>query len=350
MYKVKFMFHSHSSEVRTMGLCFRKSITIAPGVRVNLSKSGPSLSFGKKGIRETISATGKSTTTVGIPGTGVYYKKSYDLKKLGKGKDDKSSKTTKGKAAAATAASASAANDQQKMAELEANKAKVAEYEAYVNAIKSVHKATDGYIDWAALNRDEIPTNIVKGSEEYKEFETLKTFSGRVIAGDVDAYLEIINVIRPYDDLLDYGSSFEVGTDRKDVLEVEFHVKSEEVVPNTELSLKANGSLNEKEMSKTNYYALMQDYICSTMIRIARDSFALLPIDKVYVHAADDVLNTATGYNTEVTLVSAEFGREQLQSLNMEMIDPSDALSGFKHNMKFAKTTGFKAVERILPE
>ena len=37
---------------------------------------------------------------------------------------------------------------------------------------ESVHKATDGYIDWAALNRDEIPTNIVKGSEEYKEFES----------------------------------------------------------------------------------------------------------------------------------------------------------------------------------
>ena len=336
-----------------MGLCFRKSITIAPGVKVNLSKSGPSISFGKKGIRETISATGKSTTTVGIPGTGVYYKKSYDLKKLGKGKTDASKAAGKGKeaaAASAAAAQAQQAKDQEKLALIEENKAKVAEYEAYVNAIKSVHKATDGYIDWEALNRDEIPTNIVKGSEEYKTFESLKAFSERVVAGDVDAYLEIINEIKPYDDLLDYGSSFEVGTDRKDVLEVEFHVKSEEVVPNTELSLKANGTLSEKEMSKTNYYALMQDYICSTMIRIARDSFALLPVQKVYVHAADDVLNTATGYNTEVTLVSAEFGREQLMSLNMEMIDPSDALSGFKNNMKFAKTTGFKPVERILPE
>lgn len=322
-----------------MGLCFRKSITIAPGVRINLSKSGPSLSFGKKGIRETISATGKSTTSIGIPGTGVYYRKSYDLKKLGKGKD----------AAAKTAAAASA-TDQEKLALIEENKAKVAEYEAYVNAIKSVHKATDGYIDWESLNKGEIPTNIVKGSEEYKEFESLKQFSERVVAGDVDAYLEIIGEIKPYDDLLDYGSSFEVGTDRKDVLEVEFHVKSEEVVPDIELSLKANGTLSEKEMSKTNYYALMQDYICSTMIRVARDSFALLPIEKVYVHAVDDMLNTATGYNTEVTLVSAEFGREQLQALNMEMIDPSDALSNFKNNMKFAKTTGFKAVERILPE
>ena len=331
-----------------MGLCFRKSITIAPGVKVNLSKSGPSISFGKKGIRETISATGKSTTTVGIPGTGVYYKKSYDLKKLGKGKTAKAA-AAGGKEKTAAAAAAASANDQEKLALLEENQAKVAEYEAYVNAIKSVHKATDGYIDWAALNRDEIPTNIVRGSEEYKEFESLKKFSGRVMEGDTDAYLEIINEIRPYDDLLDYGSSFEVGTDRKDVLEVEFHVKSDEVVPAEEISLKANGTLSEKEMSKTNYYALMQDYICSTMIRVARDSFALLPVDKVYVHAADDVLNTATGHETEVTLVSAEFGREQLMSLNMEMIDPSDALSNFRHNMKFAKTTGFKPVERILP-
>ena len=70
-----------------MGLCFRKSITIAPGVRINLSKSGPSISFGKSGLRETISATGKSTTSIGIPGTGVYYKKSFDLKKIGKGTD-----------------------------------------------------------------------------------------------------------------------------------------------------------------------------------------------------------------------------------------------------------------------
>lgn len=333
-----------------MGLCFRKSITIAPGVRVNLSKSGPSLSFGKNGLRETISATGKSTTTVGIPGTGVYYKKSYDLKKLGKGKDSgkadakaKSAKDAEAKAAAA------AAKEQEKQALMEENKAKLAEYENYVNSIKSVHKATDGYIDWASLNKGEIPTNIVRGSETYKEWEELKKFSDRIVAGDVDAYLEVINEVKPYDDLLDYGSSFEVGTDKPDVLEVEFHVKSEQVVPDVEMSIKASGELSEKEMSKTNYFALMQDYICSTMIRIARDSFALLPVERVYVHAVDEVLNTATGHQDEVTLVSAEFDRNRLLSLNMEMIDPSDAVAGFSHNMKFAKTTGFKAVERILP-
>ncbi|MBO6193992.1 MAG: DUF4236 domain-containing protein [Clostridiales bacterium] len=330
-----------------MGLCFRKSITIAPGVRINLSKSGPSISFGKSGLRETISATGKSTTSIGIPGTGVYYKKSFDLKKIGKGKD-KGKAASKSKDAEAKAAAAQA-KDQEKQALLEQSQAKVAEYENYVNSIKSVHKATDGYIDWAALNKGEIPTNIVRGSETYKEWEDLKKFSESIVAGDTDAYLSVISEVRPYDDLLEYGSSFEVGTDRPDVLEVEFHVKSEEVVPNVELSVKASGELSEKEMSKSGYFSLMQDYICSTMIRVARDSFALLPVEKVYVHAVDDVLNTATGHQDEVTLVSVEFDRARLQSLNMELIDPSDAITGFNNNMKFAKTTGFKAVERILP-
>lgn len=331
-----------------MGLCFRKSITILPGVKLNLSKSGVSCSFGTKGLRQTISSTGRSTTSVGIPGTGVYYRKTASLSKLfkkGKNKVEEASKDKKGKAEAE-----SLSKGAPDAGIIEENKAKVAEYEAYISAIKSVHKATDGYIDWVALNKNEIPSNIVKGSEEYKDWENLKKFSQRVIDGDVDSYFEIIDEVKPYDDLLDFGSEFEVGTDRKDVLEVEFRVKSDEVVPDIELSVLASGALKEKEMTKTNHFALEQDYVASTAIRIARDSFALLPVDKVYVHAVDKVLNTATGHEDEITILSVEFRRDQLMALNMELIDPSDAISNFNHNMKFAKTTGFKAVERILPE
>ena len=346
-----------------MGLCFRKSITVLPGVKLNLSKSGVSASFGKKGIRQTISSTGRSTTTVGIPGTGVYYRKTANVKKIAKGIGDKFSgkdasddgKTKgKGKKVAAaseetSAVSAASAAAQEKEALIEESRAQIEEYEAYVDAIKSVHKATDGQIDWEALSKNEVPSDIVRGSEEYKEWTDLQKFSERILSGDIDAYFEVIDEVKPFDDLLDFGSDFEIGTDRPDVLEVEFRVKSEDTVPNMEYSLLASGAIKEKEMSRTNYYALMQDYICSTMIRIARDAFALLPVNDVYVHAADKALNTATGHEEEITLVSAVFDREKLMSLNMELIDPSDAVEGFRHNMKFVKTTGFKPVDRILP-
>lgn len=49
---------------------FRKSIKIG-GARVNFSKSGVGASFGVKGLRYSVHSSGRRTTTVGIPGTGL---------------------------------------------------------------------------------------------------------------------------------------------------------------------------------------------------------------------------------------------------------------------------------------
>ncbi len=56
-----------------MGLKFRKSFKVAPGVKVNLNKKSTSVTFGGKGVHKTYSSSGKKTTSVGIPGTGAYY-------------------------------------------------------------------------------------------------------------------------------------------------------------------------------------------------------------------------------------------------------------------------------------
>lgn len=56
-----------------MGFRFRKSVKIAPGVRLNVNKKSVGISVGGKGMRHTVNSKGQSTTTVGIPGTGVSY-------------------------------------------------------------------------------------------------------------------------------------------------------------------------------------------------------------------------------------------------------------------------------------
>lgn len=78
-----------------MGLRFRKSVTLCKGVKLNFSKSGTSITLGQKGFRKTISSTGKVTTTIGIPGTGIYY---TDTKKIwGKHNISESTRKTSGK-------------------------------------------------------------------------------------------------------------------------------------------------------------------------------------------------------------------------------------------------------------
>ncbi|HVT29360.1 MAG TPA: DUF4236 domain-containing protein [Lacipirellulaceae bacterium] len=55
-----------------MGLRFRKSIRIAPGIRLNFGKRSTSLSCGPRGAKLNISRRGVKTT-VGLPGTGLSY-------------------------------------------------------------------------------------------------------------------------------------------------------------------------------------------------------------------------------------------------------------------------------------
>jgi hypothetical protein len=56
-----------------MGFRFRKIISVIPGVKVNLSKSGVSTSLGGHGATVNVGTSGKRTITLGIPGSGMSY-------------------------------------------------------------------------------------------------------------------------------------------------------------------------------------------------------------------------------------------------------------------------------------
>ncbi len=332
-----------------MGLNFRKSISLGKGLKLNLSKSGPSVSFGKSGFRQSINLKGQARTTVGIPGTGIYYTKTNDVKKVvggitGKLQDSKAKKAAgktaaepkapKATKAAAPAPAKSAVNEEL----IAQSKARVEKFAAGIEALKSVHKQSDGYIDWEA-----VANGAVSG-----QLKELQPFAQSVLAGDIDAYFQVISEVGPFDDLLEYGSGFEVGTDDPKKMEIEFQVKSDSVIPTQYPDMKANGEIVMKDFTKSAYYELVQDYVSSTMLRVARDTFALLPVQQVIIHAVDKVLNPATGNDEEVTICSVRLKRDALATLNFERIDPSDCLESFESNVKFKKTTGYSPVDRIL--
>lgn len=59
-----------------MGLRFRKSVKILPGVKLNFSKSGTSMTVGKRGMSTNFSSRG-IRNTVCISGTGLSYTSYY---------------------------------------------------------------------------------------------------------------------------------------------------------------------------------------------------------------------------------------------------------------------------------
>lgn len=74
-----------------MGFRLFRRMKIAPGVTLNLSKSGLSTSFGPRGAKFTVGSRG-TRQTVGLPGTGMYYTTAQ-----GAGGRESSSRTSRSK-------------------------------------------------------------------------------------------------------------------------------------------------------------------------------------------------------------------------------------------------------------
>lgn len=55
-----------------MGFKFRRSMKIAPGLRINVTHKGVSARIGPRGAGYTINANGRQHISAGIPGSGIH--------------------------------------------------------------------------------------------------------------------------------------------------------------------------------------------------------------------------------------------------------------------------------------
>lgn len=76
-----------------MAVRFRKSIKIAPGLKLNLNKKSMSLTAGTKNVHYTVNSSGRRTVSTKVPGTGVYVTESYNKKAKNKKHSSPSPKT-----------------------------------------------------------------------------------------------------------------------------------------------------------------------------------------------------------------------------------------------------------------
>jgi len=181
----------------------------------------------------------------------------------------------------------------------------------------------------------------------FTDWSENRELAAKVLAGDPAALKVAIDSAAPFDELTQLGSSVFYTILPGAPLQLSIRVNSEDVVPKETRTLLQSGKLSVKRMPQGQFYELYQDYVCGSVLRVAREAFALLPIDTVIVTAVGEVLNYGTGHVEELPIVSAVIPRQTLNRLNFEMLDASDSLRNFIHRMDFKKTRGFTPVSRI---
>ena len=162
-----------------------------------------------------------------------------------------------------------------------------------LNDIKKIYLKSDEVIDWTELLVSSSADDVFMESEAWK---FLKSISRKVLSGDIDAYLETIEKMRPVDDLLDYGSDFEFGTDNPNSMEVEFRINEHIMLPNANV------------IGVESYEQIFKEYVCASSIRVARDLFALLPVKYVIVYAKKE----------DEVVLQARFDRNEVQKINFK--------------------------------
>jgi hypothetical protein len=126
-------------------------------------------------------------------------------------------------------------------------------------------------------------------------------------------------------------------------------VKGADVIPTETKILTASGKVSVKTMPPSRFHEVYQDYVCSCMLRVAREVFALLPVDTVLLTAATAVFDPSTGHTAERPVLSVVLRRETFAQLDFERLDPSDAIDRFQHRGDFKASRKTGAFQPITP-
>lgn len=242
--------------------------------------------------------------------------------------------------------------EQAKLSMQERARMEVEAHENLIEVLLSVHRESSAPFDWMALMAA-LPAHKAAGQDteayekECAEWETMRSLSKRVLGGDSQAYGEALSKLSSFGELSTLGSFISFRVEHAKLIECELHVSGKNVIPTEVKSLNSAGKVVVKTMPKGRFHDLYQDYVCGCVLRVAREVFALLPVDVVIVTTMVPVVQASTGLEATIPVLSAAIPRELIDKLDFSRLDPSDSMENFIHRgdvMASRKSGEFTAI------
>lgn len=285
------------------------------------------------------------------------------------------------------------AKEQEKYSAEEQARLEVETYENRLEVLLSVHKEQGDTWDWAALAASLPPPCPEKGfdreqrakqrlivlsppqrqgaeaviaqarSEDEQAFhearnaydnekaysEKMRGLARRVLAGEHTAYIEVLAEFSPLAEISELGSSIHFTVRSAKLIEAKLKVSGTQAIPSEAKTLTAAGKVSVKPMAKGRFHEIYQDYVCGCILRVAREVFALLPVETLLITACVDAVDSRTGLTVEQPVLSVVMPRTAANRLDFDRLDPSDSLENFQHRGDFKASRKTEAFLPIVP-
>ncbi|MBU9724067.1 MULTISPECIES: DUF4236 domain-containing protein [Bacillaceae] len=386
-----------------MSFRFQKRVRVAPGIRLNLSKSGVSTSIGRRGASFTAGKRGLHGN-VGVPGSGLSYRTRIDTKdkKYGRTSQMTPSYSSQRKEEERQLKIEqreellALAEDDAKLINEETNRLLVLHKQLFqpVNSLTALVDKTFNF-DLTPPSKDTMKSDLLERKKSKlsfvekikvlfpknkKEFlNTVETETQALYKESMSAYEEKQRAFQEekklrYDlarkaefgdtnAMEDWVSLYLEELDFPLETDIDFKVmSSEEVyididlptideVPDEKARVLKSGKLKVEQKTQRDHrehYALL---VGGTALYLASFFLAYLPtVNKTTISGYNQILDDSTGHEKDQYIYSLKVDRDTLYHLNMEKVHPIKAFDHFEPRLNATKTYIFKEIEPYKPK
>ncbi len=167
-------------------------------------------------------------------------------------------------------------------------------------AISQPLQDSDAVLEQARLQDDrEYEEALRCHAERVSKWERMTGLARRILAGDYGAYVAAVEELMPFEEVSNIGSALRFCAHSAKMAEVALVTNGRKCIPAEVKTLTASGKVSVKVMPKSRFLEVYQDYACGCVLRVARELFALLPIDTLLITATAEMLDTSTGQTGE---------------------------------------------------
>lgn len=202
---------------------------------------------------------------------------------------------------------------------------------AVAGAVPSIEEGKPTVEEARLLDDREHEEVIAEYQKDCADWERMRSLAARVLAGEARAYSEAVSECSSLSEVANLGSSISLTVHNSNLIECALKVNGRDSIPSEVKSLTAAGKLSVKAMSKARFHEIYQDYVCSCVLRLATEMFALLPVETILVTATVDGKDSRTGRAAELPVLSVAIPRTLVSRLDFAHLDPSDSLENFLH-------------------
>lgn len=173
----------------------------------------------------------------------------------------------------------------------------------------------------------------------YLEWETNLPFVQQVVNGDLDVWRGVVRDYATFHQNVSIARAYSLHTYDAETVECDIFLHPiDEMIPAKLEYTTKRGHIRYRDFPKTHRIELYESYVYSCLVRVARELFAVLPCETIYLNGL-----LSTGEN-HYPVISTIFER---QSLKARGTSPSRVIQAQRHFVTHKKRTGFHQINRV---